>query len=47
MTQRKRHSADFRDKVKIETFKGQRTANEIATSMGSTQSGCPSGRSKC
>ena len=30
MTQRKRHSADFKAKVAMEAVKGQRTGNEIA-----------------
>jgi transposase-like protein len=34
MTQRRRHSADFKAKMAVEALKGQRTANEIAGEYG-------------
>ena len=34
MTQRRRHSADFKARMAVEALKGQRTANEIASEYG-------------
>lgn len=34
MTQRRRHSAEFKAKVALEAIRGQRTANEIASEHG-------------
>lgn len=34
MTQRRRHSAEFKAKVALEAIRGQRTANEIAGEHG-------------
>jgi putative transposase len=34
MTQRRRHSAEFKAKVALEAIRGQRTGNEIASAYG-------------
>ncbi len=34
MTQRRRHSAEFKAKVALEAIRGRRTANEIASELG-------------